>query len=296
MSEPCARHPHLEAVGWCASCQRPACVRCLVEHRGAERIFCSETCRDSWVPYGGESEPLADEKVVIGEGRPIVTGARLWKRAVGKIALYNAPLAVLAGLVDFLDDPEGTAEAWSSLASIVLGVICLSGVALTGVILSQVHTGLIRDDPYLHTLKRIVPWSLAIGVTFLGIIAFFTIPPSIAPRVPRVLVLLSFSFIPRLFWADEFALVHGMSPWRALKESWALTGGQVGGFLGFQFVLGLAMIPVLIVGSLVPTLFMSFALIPILPMALETETLLLLYAASHAGEISYFYGRLRSPK
>jgi hypothetical protein len=91
--------------------------------------------------------------------------------------------------------------------------------------LSRAHTGAAGGSPWPHVAPRLLPWAatwLVYGVV-VGVGSLLILPGMLAAI--------------RLFWADEFALVHGVGPRAALRESLRLTRGLAGRIFGFQFLL-----------------------------------------------------------
>lgn len=100
----------------------------------------------------------------------------------------------------------------------------------------------------------------------------------------------------RLFWAEEFALVHGAGPIQAIRESWDLTTGLAGSVFVFQFLAGLAAYGVFIaMGLAAVSVGAALEMLPTpitktLRMVLICWGLLIGYAGLHAPEIVYLYG------
>ena len=100
----------------------------------------------------------------------------------------------------------------------------------------------------------------------------------------------------KLFWADEFAMVHQANPLQALSESWRLTEGEVGSIFRFQSLVGLSVYLLLIpAGILIWVIQTTFELLGS-PAYLEWLMLPLLYfgvflgyAALHGPEVVHFY-------
>ena len=182
-------------------------------------------------------------------------------------------------------DASGEPRVTDTGAVILLVGLCF-GIALTQVIFSQQYSGLVRGNVYWWTLQRIIPWALSLAmvwvITVLGMMAFV---------LPGIYLGL------RLFWADEFVLVHRSGPIRALRQSWELTRGDAGSVFRFQFVAGLAAYGVIIAGALVLAAVGALGELLGSPQNWEPVTLtcvwLLIfvgYGALHAWEIVYLYG------
>ena len=160
------------------------------------------------------------------------------------------------------------------------------GIALTQVILSQRYTRLVQGNPYTWTLRRFVPWVLTWIICFAAIVL-----GTLALLIPGIILGL------RLFWADEFALIHRAGPIQALKESWKLTSGNIGSLFVFQFLAGLAAYVVLIPMGILVLAFMVLVLLlgsPEYLLPLENALIYLMifvgYGGLHGPEIVYFYG------
>jgi hypothetical protein len=182
-------------------------------------------------------------------------------------------------------------EVPATLVSPLLFLVLLLGaftVALVGVVLSARHTRLVEGSAYAATARRFVPWVatwvLILGIVFAGYLALI---------VPGVYLAL------RLFWADEFALIHGKGPIAALKASWDLTRGRAGAMFVFQFVLGLAQY-VILLPALLGFVFLMAGLEAAgltggdVITGLETFLVFVLgalvYGGLHGPEIVQFYG------
>lgn len=222
----CVNHPGRSAVTSCAYCDKPVCESCRTELVAAERTFCSERCRDA-LPGAGGQDPVGNEVLAAGLAKPIRVGWALWARSMGRITAHGVPLAAFVGLAVWaLNRPWTAFEP----AMVALILFCSTfGAALTGVILSARHTRLVAGNPIGATARRYVPWVvtwlLMTGITLAGYLALL---------LPGIYLSL------RLFWADEFALVHGKGPIAALRASWEVTRNQAGVVFLFQFMLGLA--------------------------------------------------------
>ena len=203
----CAKHPELEAIALCDHCGKPLCSRCRVEDVAAEEVFCSHSCRDTHAATGTE-KTLSEVELIEGLHHPILEGWKLWGRSMATLAIRCAPLAVLMGLtVGSLPQPsEDLSEPTSSLfcgaAILSLGVF-LFGIAYTQVLLSQWYSGHVQGNAFLWTAARFVPWLVALTMYGAAVVIGFLL-----------------LFIPgiwlgiRLFWVDEFVLVHRAGPFR----------------------------------------------------------------------------------
>ncbi len=286
----CAKHLDQPAAARCDHCGAPFCGDCRVEDTAAEEVFCSEPCREKRAEARSGPVLPSESELLEGSLHPIKTGWKLWARSLPTLCLYTAPIAFIMGTVVWLaPEPhaaDGGEMAMPERTEFLLLLMLAFGISLTQVILSQRYTRLVQGDPYAWTLRRFVPWALSwimcLAAIFLGTLALV---------VPGIIIAL------RLFWADEFALVHRAGPIQALKESWELTRGDVGSIFVFQFLAGLAAYAVLIpVGILVLVFLFLVELLgsPEYLWPLEFALVFLLvfvgYGALHGPEIVYFYG------
>jgi hypothetical protein len=164
---------------------------------------------------------------------------------------------------------------------------CLAlAAAAVAVILSNAHTGIPKGSPWSQIASRFLPWAITWILFSAGLIlgTLLLIIPGIIAGI-------------RLFWADEFALVHGHGPISALRKSMELTRGLTGSVFKFQLVLGFAEYLVLI--PLVLGFIGVGAVADSLPSGLLTTVMFSTflsvlgvnaYASLHAPEIVYFYG------
>jgi hypothetical protein len=167
-------------------------------------------------------------------------------------------------------------------------------MAVNGVLISSAHAGIETGNAYLAAGRRIVPWALVwivVGVTsFVG---------SLLLIVPGIIVGV------RLFWADEFALLHSRGVVSALRESWELTRGKVWRILRLQVLVALSAIAGIVVIVMFTVALLSM-MNPLITPWLQTEiaviagvitlftvavlALLLMNGAVHSAQVVYFYG------
>lgn len=288
MAQPCAMHPDASSTGRCAACGRPFCAACVVEDVSAELAFCSTACLA--VQAGrprASGRPNID--LIGGLRKPIVTGWQLWLRQLGSITLWvGFPIGVAFGLLR--SATVGTGWAHSGAGSAVHGLGFLGFAALAAaavaVLLSRAHIGVPGGNPWPQVASRFLSWTVAWVLYGVGVIVgtlLLVVPGIIAGT--------------RLFWADEFALIHRHTPVSALRESAELTRGLTGRVFAFQFALGLAeylvLIPVLLgvigIGVVVEALPAG----PVTTLIQSTLISILIvnaYASAHAAEVVYFYG------
>lgn len=282
----CSIHLDQAARGRCRQCGKAFCGSCQVEDIASEESFCSGDCRGIWLgrQAGGT---VSNQHLLDAYAKPIRSGWKLWIRSLPALSFHSVPLAVLmtaaleSPMFNVLDQagevhlsPAGM-FVWFAMAGI--------GIAMTQVVLTEKHTGLVRGNPYLWVLKRFVPWLLTILLGAPVIIAGY-----LALILPGIYLAI------RLFWADEFALVHGSGPIRSLRDSWELTRDKAGNIFAFQFLAGLASYVILL------PFFLSFAVaIPMARGSLGAAVfffifffwgMLTVYAGLHAPEVVYFYG------
>lgn len=287
MTSLCSLHADQASVGACPTCSRPFCARCRVEDLARDRTYCSTACRDvAGAVAPGASRPASE--LVQDLRTPIRAGWRLWLRSAGPLTLQVAlPVGVTYSALRYVTlgaEPVGDASSAAHDAGAV--ALAALAAAASAVMLSRAHTGAPGGLPWTHVLARLLPWA-AVWVFYLA--AVFV--GSLLLIVPGIIAGI------RLFWADEFALVHGMGPVAAVKESLQLTRGQSSRIFSFQFLLGFAEYAVLL------PLFVGFVavggLLSVLPpggiatFAFGTLSSILLthaYASAHAPEIVYFYG------
>jgi hypothetical protein len=259
-----------------------------VEDIAAELIFCSSACLESDRSKLDRSQ-APDHQLIECLRRPIRSGWSLWLRNAGPLSLkVGLPLGVAYSLLRFaaLGPGVGQGEQFSGPHELGMLFCCSLGAAAVAVTLSQAHTGSPVSNPWRSALARYLPW---VGTWLVFAVAVLL--GSLLLIVPGIIAGI------RLFWADEFALIHRLGPIAALRESHRLTRGLTGRIFGFQFVLGLAqylaLIP-LVFGFLAVGLILD-ALEPGLPSTLVMGTFLStllvnFYASIHAPEVVYFYG------
>ena len=287
----CSTHSDHAAVARCDHCGTPFCGDCRVDDLAAGEEFCSQYCREQRSQTRTGPALATESTLLEGSRRPFASGWRLWASCLGTQCKYTAPLAVTMGCLAALHQAEvaqveSASDTEGGPAEIAVLLLFSFGIALTQVILSQRHTGLVRGNPYTWTLRRFAPWVLTILAMFvailLGMVAF------IFPGIYLAL---------RLFWADELALVHGSNPIQALRESWRITEESAGSILFFQFLAGLAANVVFIAGALfvVALATLTEALGIALQFGWLTNSVVYLvvfvgYGAVHAPEVVRFYG------
>ncbi len=286
----CTRHPGIPAVANCPVCHTPFCSECRVEKVGAERSYCSESCR------GRDSEVAVVSDVELAEAAktPIRSGWHLWIRSSPHLARHILPVA---GTMAFLLVASGSSisalldeKSCSTIPLAITGILWGLfgyGIALTGVLLSCAHTGHVVGNAYLWAARRLIPWLtgwiIVFAATILGLLLLI---------VPGIIVGI------RLFFSDEFALVHSVGPLTACRQSWRITQGRGLSIFGFQFFLGLAehlvLIPAVIVffgiQLGVSAIGADSTVVSFLEALLVFWLLFTAYGSLHAPELVYFYG------
>ena len=278
----CTTHPDRHALGACATCGRPFCAACRVEDLAEERAYCSPACLGAASARSLHPGRPAPE-LVEALRSPIRSGWRLWLRNAGPLTFRVAlPVGLAYGLLGAALGVAATDEPASGrLWDGALPAAALA-VAATGVLLSRAHTGAAGVSPWPHVAPRLLPWAATWLVYGLMV------------GVGSLLILPGMWAALRLFWADEFALVHGVGPRAALRESLRLTRGLVSRIFGFQLLLGLAANVLFFAGMIACGGVLS--LLPASGIGRVATGLVLalfgvhVYASMHAPEVVYFYG------
>lgn len=283
----CGNHPDQIATALCDECSKPFCEKCRVESIVAEKVFCSRSCKEiqTQASHGAQAVPT-EQELIAASAHPITNGWRLWTRSLREVLMYVAPLAFVIALVGWFNTPPvdvAGEEVLSGGSVLIVMLTFVFGIALTQVILTQAYTGLVKGNPYLWTMRRFLPW---VATWILLVIAIFA--GFMALIIPGILISL------RLFWADEFVLIHQAGPFVALKESWQLTRGSSGDIFKFQFLCGL-MANLTLIGAALVLAAVGFATaslgqFQVVDGTLTSLVVFLSYSALHAPEIVYFYG------
>jgi hypothetical protein len=282
----CMNHPDRPATELCAFCGKPLCAACVVEDLSSESIYCSEACLRS---LPGPVAARSGDEFIAGLRRPMRFGWALWFQCASRLTVQVAVpvgiayFAVTRSALAVLQRFPGLSSALSDLLLMASGGCAM---AATSVLLSRAYTGAQGNSPWPFAMTRALPWA----ATWI-LVSAATIAGSLLFVIPGILAGI------RLFWADEFCLMHRLDPTDAMRESVKLTRGLSGRIFGFQFVLGLAeyavAIPVIIaVGALAALLDeLGAGLAAAFAQNLVASILLVnLYATAHAPEVVYFYG------
>lgn len=284
---PCAEHPERMAVAACDRCGRPVCEECKVELVAAERVYCSQGCREVSI------ESVDNATLRAGLEKPIRIGWSLWVRSMGPIAAIAFSVAIVAApLIWYLEYLElnsapGEHELLNLFLLVALLVVVGFGVALVGTTLSKRYAGL-AIDPRAQAARRLIPWigtwALLFPIILVGYIALI---------FPGIYLSL------RLFWADEFALIHDKGPIAALKASWELTRNEAFSVFVFQFVLGFAQYVILlpavffwtaVLGGLESIGWSGLGYLSIADAFVFIFVFLFAYGGLHGPELVKFYG------
>ena len=224
-----------------------------------------------------------ESDLIAGYNHPIRTGWGLWLRSIRVLSVNLAPLALMIGLVGWLGTSSVNTDDEAVLsggAAIAVSLAFFFGISLTQVILTQAYTELVKGNPYSWAARRFFPWAVTSVVSLIAIFAGF-----IAFIIPGIIIGL------RLFWADEFTLIHRAGPFAALKESWQLTRGSIGDIFKFQFLCGIvANLTITAVGLLLAVAEFATGQLEVVNVTLTFFVIFLGYAGLHAPEIVYFYG------
>ena len=288
MDGQCAAHPGTASTGRCDNCQKAYCGQCSVEDIADDKKYCSSVCLNASRRALGGASLSDDDALFAGYAAPYRTGFRLWARSFKALTVSLLPLSliVVLGVVAYQMSSGGLIDVSGIHLAIIVSAVLLFGVAVCGVVLSRVHTGQAVEDIYLTTIRRFIPWAvswvLVMSLTILGYIALF---------VPGIYLNM------RLIWADEFALVHGANPFKAMDHSWQISTNHVSQIFGFEFVVGFFATIFLIPGIAFLVAATTVEADTPLYMAgvagISVYLLLLGYGAMHACQVAYLYG-LRS--
>jgi hypothetical protein len=261
----------------------------VVEDIALEQVVCSEGCRRQAMSVQGTGAVPSDAELRDGRAHPIARGFRLWRRALLPLAAEAAlPVALAAAAMAGLH--SWWIHLWpdDSLLVVVPPIFLVAvSLALISVVLSRQLTGVGAGSLYVWALRRILPWlvtwALVIGAVIAGYMLFV---------LPGIYVSL------RLFWADEYALVHDCGPLRAISASWRLSNGVTGEIFRFQFVLGFAQLavwmPAVVIMAFAFNIADGFGSANLVADAVSAfiaaAVLVTCYGFSHACELCFFYG------
>ena len=286
----CRRHLGIPAVGTCRRCDKAFCAACRVESIATESSYCSAECLDA-VLRADHGQSITDEALLAGYRAPFRSGSITWLRAFADLNSGVAPLSILAvSLPLLLGGFQSGGPGLNGRLTVALIAVAVFGAAAVSIVISRSHTGHAGGPALLHALQRFVPWVLTwllmLGVTIVGYL---------------LLVVPGIYWSMRVFWADEFALVHRVSPFRALDESWQISRTQAGKTFALEFVLGFVLFGLVFAfGFTLAMLYVSVA--PLLPevrlrdavfAGLGMHLLLLIYAFAHSIQVAMFYALRR---
>ena len=274
MTDYCGSHLNARSTGRCAACHRPFCSDCVVEDISANLCFCSVACRQS----DQRTNTTDQSQFVAGLRNPIRDGRRLAFTVSGRVSLWvGVPVGLAYGLLHM---------AAGSLFEDLILVGCFGvGMAGVGLILSDSHTGAAFANPWPRVAARIFPWAATLLFAGIGtLIGSLLIIPGIILGI-------------RLFWADEFALVHRHGPLSAMRASIELTRGLTTRIFTFQILIGL--LSSALTGGCLVLLFVldvpseasgSAAILVATVTTVLGVIVANLYALIHGPEVVYFYG------
>jgi len=281
----CEAHPNRLAERECIGCGRLLCVECAAFQTTEDGTsWCSSCAAAANRDDSSDLEPLLD-----GLEHPFELGWKLWRKSLPALAKQVAlPAAVLAAfatpLLGGLSDPDTPASLWEALAVLA---IAGAGVALLAAVVSSTFiSGYAVDAPRL-ALTGFIPW-----VATLAVVGALTMAGYMLFVLPGIYVAL------RLFWADEFALIHGQNPWRAIQSSWRVTRGAVADVFGFQLKLGFVHLAVWFPAMIILIILFNVARASGVGSPIEEAFCIgaaaffftLAYGFSHSCEVVYFYG------
>jgi hypothetical protein len=232
---------------------------------------------------------LTREDCLDGLEFPFATGWALWRKALPVLLPHAAiPAALVAAFVSPIAshwaDPDAQAAWWE----VVLVLLIVEAIVIvTAAIISTAHTS---DDPKTApslAARRFVPWA-----TTLLMVGFLVLAGYLLFIIPGIYIAI------RLFWADEFSLIHNQSPVASIRSSWRLTQGAVADVFGFQIKLGFvqlaAWLPAIIVITVVINLLDASGIGATshtsIGLGVTAFAFTLAYAFSHACGVVFFYG------
>jgi hypothetical protein len=246
------------------------------------------------------------------------------------ISFSTGLVRTLFGEGTFLEIYERNRLGLLSFSILWAAIFYAPGVIVSQILVSRRYTGLVLESPVKYILRRYFPWLFTyVMILVIAFIGFFLIigtyqftlyltsdltaeqianPPETPTPLGYILLsLIGLGFlliIPgfycalRFFYADEYALIHCLGPFRALRESWYLTKGKMWRIISFQFLLGIANIIVLAPIFVCVISLLTYANLNALAFVNRVIFFLvfwILYTLSHAPEVVYFYG-LRASK
>ena len=161
VAPPCARHPEQASVATCGRCGRPLCEQCRVESVATDRVFCSERCLGSPSEVELDQETVSNKSLREGLKKPIRIGWALWARSVGSLVVAVVPLAAVGGalwwyMARSLDEGVDEYDRLVTILIVALMAVGAYGVAVVGIMLSQRHTRLVRENPHAKAARRLI--------------------------------------------------------------------------------------------------------------------------------------------
>ncbi len=301
----CCNHPGIPATVTCDHCGRAVCDQCCVSLIARELDFCSHTCLQRFTAQhrledgSPDRPPISNQQLIENLRHPFLNGARLFSRSfvplVQKVAL---PLTAL--IVSLLSTVGGLSGGWFSYEATgfkgtLLSIVCLACWAFVlftmNLLTSRIYTGGSTRNLYSQVARRFFGTVGAWIIFVLGVLigALMLIVPGVIAGI-------------RLFWADEYALLHGMGPIRAARASADLTRGYAWPTFKHHLLASL-LGELLLVAAFVGLNFSIHPIMPHLPGYTQLVIIIsglvlaltLTYAFVHASEVVFFYG-LRAQK
>ncbi len=270
-------------------CGRPLCPDCVVEDVAADRVVCSQRCRQVVSEVGAWAPRLTDADLLCALEHPIVEGRRLWVRSLQAVVNQVAIPVALAAVAMAVLSSWWTSRWAPDSVMVAMPVLVLAAIAFAavGVVLSREYAGLGTTGSLAWVAGRLVPWALTWAIVAVAVLAGYLLF-----ILPGIYVAL------RLFWADEFALMHRTGPIASVVASWRLTRGSAGAIVRFQFILSYAQLVVWLPAFAVAAVGVNLVRLAsppeVLGAAIQAGFGALLvtvaYAFTHACEIVYFYG------
>jgi len=216
----CPNHPDLLATHSCDNCGSIVCDKCAVEAVSSLDRYCSDDC---W----NEAQSDVYRHFVDNLTSPYASGFKLWADSLRPLLVAVLPVCLMVAAIPIFGArfnlaQDGTIPVGFTVAFFFFGVY---GFLVTASVITQQYTNYAQGSVFVWAIQRLIPWAMTwalVGIV-VGIGYVFFV-------IPGVYLAL------RLFWADEYALAHGDPPWRAMKESWLLTDGEVGEVFKFQLI------------------------------------------------------------
>lgn len=296
----CCNHPDIPATVTCDHCGRAVCDQCCVSFIARELDFCSDTCLQRFTAQNRiedgspDRRPISNQQLIENLRHPFVNGVRLFSRSflplIQKVALpLTALIVALLSTVGGLSGGPFSYEA-TGFKGALLSIMCLACWAFVlfamNLLTSRIYTGGSTRNLYSQVARRFFRTIGAWVIFLLGVLigALMLIVPGVIAGA-------------RLFWADEYALLHGMGPIRAARASADLTRGYAWPTLKHHLLASL-LGELLLVAAFVGLNFSIRPIMTHLPGYTQLVIIIsglvlaltLTYAFVHTSEVVYFYG------